>query len=99
VIKQYPIRTSSLEIICEHSLTKYLGGHGNSIGGVIVDSEDGTYTVKERCYPKSAVRHNMGNAKISKSVMAPGRLPTDSQKIALILSSINFRKQRGRDIR
>ena len=99
MIKQYPIRTSSLEIICVHSLTKYLGGHGNITGGVIVDSEDGTYTVKERCYPKSAVRHNMGNAKISKSVMLPSRLPTDSQKIALILSRSIFRKQRGRDIR
>ncbi len=57
-----------------------------------MDSEDGTYTVKNRCYPKSAVRHNTGNAKISKSVILPTRLPTDSQKIALILSLINFSK-------
>ena len=27
-----------MQILWFHSLTKYIGGHGNSIGGVIVDS-------------------------------------------------------------
>jgi O-acetylhomoserine (thiol)-lyase len=38
--------------IVVHSLTKYLGGHGNSIGGVIVDSGKFPWADHERRFPR-----------------------------------------------
>lgn len=38
--------------IVVHSLTKYMGGHGNSIGGVIVDSGKFPWTTHQKRHPR-----------------------------------------------
>jgi O-acetylhomoserine (thiol)-lyase len=38
--------------IVVHSLTKYMGGHGNSLGGVIVDSGKFPWTAHKEKYPR-----------------------------------------------